>query len=221
MTKRLPMTAGRLVALLIGVPIALFIIGMTGLNGVAYAGQGSYPVRLALPVQGHTVSVSVDSGSLSASQAGDRLRLTGTAQYSLVRSTVTWHTTPSGDTVSSRCHFFVGVCSFSYRVVLPAGMQVFLSNGSGDVIATGLTSADVTASSNSGNITLTFTKIPDRVRVSDQFGDVTLVLPPGGTAYRVSARSTFGGTSIGVPTDPSSRHVITVADASGDISISN
>jgi hypothetical protein len=134
MTKRLPMTAGRLVALLIGVPIALFIIGMTGLNGVAHAGQGSYPVRLALPVQGHTASVSVDSGSLSASQAGDLLRLTGTAQYSLVRSTVTWHTTPSGDTVSSRCHFFVGVCSFSYRVVLPAGVRVFLSNGSGDVI---------------------------------------------------------------------------------------
>jgi len=40
--------------------------------------------------------------------AGSTLRLTGKARYSLVRSTVTWHATPSGVIVSPRCHFFVG-----------------------------------------------------------------------------------------------------------------
>lgn len=222
MTKRLEITSGRLIALLIGVPLALVIIGWTALTEVAYAGQGSYPVRLDLPVRGRTVRVSVDSGNLSVGQsAGGRLRLTGTARYSLVRSTVTWHATSAGVTVFSRCHFMAGECSFNYRVALPAGSQAFLSDGSGDVTVAGLTSTDVTVSDDSGDVTISFTKIPDRVRVTDQFGDVTLVLPPGRTTYRVSAQTSFGSKSIGVPTSSSSAHVITVIDQSGDISISN
>jgi hypothetical protein len=222
MNRRVPMTAGRRVALIIGVPLALLIIGWHVLSAAAYAGQATYPVRLDLPVHGGAVRVSIDSGDLRGGPgASDRLRLTGTAHYSLVRSTVTWHATPSGVTVVSRCHFVTGECSFRYQVGLPAGSQAFLSDRSGDITVTGVTAADVTASDGSGNVTLTFARIPGRVRVSDQFGDVTLLLPSGRTTYRVSTHALFGETSIGVPTSASSPHVITVTDPSGGISIRN
>ena len=56
MINRVPLTRGRVVALAIGVPLALIIIGWIALTEVAFAGQGSYPVRLSLPASGGTVS---------------------------------------------------------------------------------------------------------------------------------------------------------------------
>ena len=48
MSTPMPMTAGRRLALLLGVPLALALIGWAGLTEVALAGLGSYPVRLAV-----------------------------------------------------------------------------------------------------------------------------------------------------------------------------
>ena len=116
MSTRLPMTKGRRLALLLGVPFALALIAWTGLTEVAYAGLGSYPVRLAVPVHGRTVSLSAGAADVQVTQAaGSKLRLTGKARYSLIRSTVTLHSTSSGVTVSPQCHFITGVCSFSFR----------------------------------------------------------------------------------------------------------
>lgn len=153
MTTPLPMTAGRIVALIIGVPLALAIIGWTGLTWVAYAGQSSYPVRLDIPVHGGTVSVSAGPANMSVSQeAGGRLRLSGTARYSLVRSTVTWHRSSSGLAVFSHCHFLVsGVCSFDYRLTLPAGLPAVISDGSGDLTLQTL-AGHIKATAGSGNI---------------------------------------------------------------------
>lgn len=260
MSGRLPMTRGRVLALIAGVPVALFIIGWGGVTAVAYAAQASYPVRLDLPVPGHTAKVSIDSGNLTVGPAaGNRLRVTGTAHYSLVRSTVTWHATTSGVTVSSRCQFVAGVCDFNYQVGVPAGVRAVLANssgdirlhglpgrvtatdGSGDILGTGvsgprlvlqdgsgdiniggLTSVDVTASDGSGDVTLTFSRVPGRVSVSAGSGNVHLVLPRG-VAYRVNANTDSGSSVVHVPTttSPASQHVITVTDGSGDITITN
>ena len=222
MTRPVPMTAGRVVVLLVGVPFALVAIGWMGLTEVAYAGHGSYQVRLNASVPGRTVTIRADAGNLTVSQAtGGRYRLIGTARYSLVRSTVTWHPTPSGVIVLSRCRFVLRQCSFSYQIAQPAGSRTVLSAASGDITFRALTSTDVAASDDQGDITLTFTTVPDRVSVSDQLGNVTLVLPPGATTYRVQTQTLLGDRSIGVPTSPSSTHVITVTDSSGDISIRN
>jgi tRNA A37 threonylcarbamoyladenosine synthetase subunit TsaC/SUA5/YrdC len=77
----------------------------------------------------------------------------------------------------------------------------------------------VTVTSQSGNTVLTFASVPARVQVSADSGNVTLVLPRGSTAYRVAARSSDGSTAVRVPTNPSSPHVITVTDQSGNITI--
>src|SRR6516225_10544160 len=231
MTAPLPMTAGRRVALLLGVPVALAVIGWTGLTAVAYAGQASYPVRLSVPVHGSTVSFSADDADVRVTQApGSQLLLTGTAHYSIIRSTVTWHNTQSGVIVTPRCHFVAGNCSFDFHAVVPGGKRALISTGSGNVTLAGLSGpvsagtgsgdvsgnavsganaafktgsgnisvaglagAQVTASSGSGDITLTFTGVPDRVHVDSGSGNVTLVLPPGTTPYHVSATADSGG----------------------------
>jgi len=152
MSTRLPMTRGRLLTLLLGVPVAFALIAWTGLTEVAYAGLGSYPVRLAVPVHGSTVSFSAGSADVQVTQAaGSTLRLTGKARYSLFRSNVTWQTTPSGVIVSPRCHFFVGICAFSFRAVLPAGKRAVLSDGSGNLTLRGLT-GPVSGVSGSGDV---------------------------------------------------------------------
>jgi hypothetical protein len=295
MTTPLPMTAGRRAALILGVPLALAVIAWTALTAVAFAGQGSYPVRLVVPVHGGTVHLSAGAADVRVTQApGKQLRLTGTARYSLVRSKVTWHPTASGVTVSTHCRFVTGVCEFNFRAVLPAGKRAVLSDGSGnltlrgltgpinagdgsgninvsalsgtvslqdgsgnvnvsalsgtvnvqdgsgDVSGTGLsgpravlgdssgnitvsgvTTTDVTASNGSGNVVIIFAAVPDRVRISDQSGNITLVLPPGKTRYRLNTSTASGNRSVSLPTSALSPHVITVTNQSGDISITN
>ena len=278
MTGRLPMTRGRVLALVIGLPLALVLIGWTALTAVAFAGQGSYPVHLGLPVTGGTAGVSVDSGNLTVGPgAAGRLRLAGTAHYSLVRSSVTWQRTRSGVTVESRCPLPTGVCSVDFTVAIPvsarallsdgsgdmtlrgltghvsagagsgnvsayglsgtvglgdgsgdivgsalSGPRVTFSNGSGNISVTGLTSTHVVASDGSGDVTLTFTKVPSYVHVSDDSGNVTLILPPGKTTlYRVRASTSSGTPVVSVPISSVSRHVITVTDGSGNITIPN
>jgi len=152
MSTPLPLTRGRLLALILGVPLILAFIAWTGLTEVAYAGLGSYPVRLAVQVHGSTVNLSVGAADVQVTQAaGSTLRLTGKARYSLFRSNVTWHRTPSGVIVSPQCHFFVGICSFSFHAVLPAGKRTVLSDGSGNLALRGLT-GPVTVGSGSGNV---------------------------------------------------------------------
>src|SRR5215472_10150819 len=152
MSTPMPMTRGRLLALLLGVPVALGLIGWAGLTEVSYAGLGSYPVRLSVPVRGNTVNLSAGSADVQVTQAAtSRLRLTGKAEYSLIRSNVTWHTTPSGVIVSPQCHFFVGICSFSLHAVLPAGKRAVLSAGSGNLALRGLT-GPVGVGSGAGNV---------------------------------------------------------------------
>src|ERR1019366_8803490 len=94
-----------------------------------------------------------------------------------------------------------------------------LQDSFGTISVTGLAAADVVASNNSGDISLTFSKVPQQVNVTDSFGNVTLVLPPGATAYRVQTRDSFGTTTVSVPQSPTARNVITVSNNSGDITI--
>ncbi len=91
----------------------------------------------------------------------------------------------------------------------------------GNVSVTGLAAADVTASNNSGDVVLSFSRVPDHVQVTDAFGNVTLELPPGPATYRVQAQTTFGTRTVSVPQSPSAAHVITVTNNSGDITIGN
>jgi len=171
MSTPLPMTRGRLLALLLGVPIAFALIAWTGLTEVAYAGLGSYPVHLSVPVRGSTVSLSAGDADVQVTQAaGNQLRLNGKAQYSLIRSSLTWRSTPSGVIVSPRCHFFVGICSFSFHAVLPVGKRAAVSAGSGNLTLRGLTGS-VSGVSGSGDMQANV--LAGRVSLQNGSGNIT------------------------------------------------
>ncbi|HXZ75051.1 MAG TPA: DUF4097 family beta strand repeat-containing protein [Streptosporangiaceae bacterium] len=276
MTGSLPMTPGRWVALVIGTPLALLVIGWTALTAAAFAGLGSSQVSLSVPIHGRTAAVSVDEGDVSAGPGpAGQLRVHGTLHYSLVRPQLSWQRSPSTISLHGHCRVPTGVCSFDYAVTVPAGARSEFSSSSGNVTASGLAgtvtlstdsgdikatrisgratisdhSGDITVTSlsaaralimndsgnitgtgvssrqlnaqdQSGDITVVFTRVPDLVRISDSSGNIKLVLPPGPTAYRVSASTSSGQTSIGVPQSPTSPHVISATDRSGDITIS-
>lgn len=222
MNKRVPLTPGRLLVLIAGTPLVLLLIGGLAITEVAHVGQGRYHVRLTIPVRGHSVDISLDTGDLRVRQATTgNLQISGTALYSLAHSTVTPRTSRSGVTVASACHFVSLLCSFDYHVGVPAGTAETFSDGSGTILVTGLTNPIVTASDRAGSITLVFTKVPDRVVVTDAFGYVKIVLPAGLMVYNVTTRAQFGKATIGVPTSSLSKHYINVTNASGNISITN
>ena len=275
MTGPLPMTPGRWVALVIGAPLALLVIGWTALTAVAFAGLGSSRVNLAVPVHGRTVAVSVNEGDITAGPGpAGQLRVNGTLHYSIVRPKLRWQRSRSTVALHARCQVPTGVCSFDYAVTVPTGARsefssasgnvtasglagtVTLSTASGDIHATrlsgratisdhsgditvtslsgtrvlirndsgnitgrGVSSQQLTAQDHSGDITVVFTKVPDLVRITNSSGNIRLVFPPGPTAYRVSASTSSGQTSVNVPQSPTSPHVVSVTDQSGDITI--
>ena len=96
---------------------------------------------------------------------------------------------------------------------------VRLSDDSGDISVTSLAGTDVTGTEGSGDITLTFTKVPLGVDVTAVSGDITLILPRGPTAYQVRASSASGGVSDTLVRGLFSPHVIVASSGSGDVSI--
>src|SRR5215472_8554796 len=100
-----------------------------------------------------------------------------------------------------------------------AGTQLMAADGSGNIALTGLASQIVTITNGSGDVTLIFREVPGTVRVNDQSGNVKLVMPPGSTAYHVTASTGSGQQTVRVPQDTASPHVSTVTDGSGNISI--
>jgi hypothetical protein len=275
MTGSLPMTPGRWVALVIGVPLALLVIGWTALTAVAFTGLGSSRVNLAVPVHGRTAAVSVDEGDITAGPgpAGE-VRVHGTLHYSIARPKLHWQRSRSTIALHARCQLPTGICSFAYAVTVPpvarsrvstgsgnltasglagtitlgadsgdvkatrisgnvtisdhsggitvtslAGARALITNDSGDITGQAVSSQILTAQNQSGNIRVVFTKVPQRVQISDSSGDITLVLPPGPTTYRVSASTSSGSTSINVPQSLTSPHVISATDRSGNITI--
>jgi hypothetical protein len=212
MTPPLPMTRARRIALALGAPLALIIIAWTALTEVAYAGIGSYPVRLIVPVYGSTAGLSLGAADTQVTQAaGSQLRLTGTAHYSLVRSTVTWHSTASGVIVTPECHFVTGVCSFDLRAVVPAGKRVNLSAGSGNIVLSGLT-GPVTAGSGSGNITGSALSGP-QVTLAAGAGNIAI---DGLTSLHVVASAGSGDISLTFSRVPSR---VRVSASSGNVSL--
>jgi hypothetical protein len=155
-------------------------------------------------LRGTTVALSDSSGDLTASDLAGNIRLdnnSGLIAASGLAGNIRLDNSSGDITVSG----------------LTGDLQ--FQDSSGGVVVNGLAGTDVVGSDSSGDITLTFTKVPDKVQIRDSSGGVRLVLPPGGTAYDINASAFSGSTSITVPRNPSSTHRITVVDQSGDITV--
>ena len=210
MTSPLPMTPGRWAALVIGTPLALLVIGWTALTAVAFAGLGSSRVNLAVPVHGRTVAVSVDEGDVSVGPGpAGRLRVHGTLRYSLVRPQLRWQRSPSTIALHSHCRVPTGLCSFAYAVTVPAGGRSGVSDGSGNVTASGL-AGTVALSTDSGDIHAT--RISGSARIADHSGDITVSSLSAGRALIMNDSGNITGRGV-------SSQVLTARDQSGDITL--
>jgi hypothetical protein len=204
------MTPGRWVALVIGAPLALLVIGWTALTAVAFTGLGSSRVNLAVPVHGRTAAVSVDEGDVSVGPGpAGRLRVHGTLRYSLVRPQLRWQSSPSTIALHSHCRVPTGLCSFNYTVTIPGAGRSEISNGSGNLTASGL-AGTVTLSTGSGDITAT--RISGDATISDHSGDITMTSLSSGRALIRNDSGNITGNDV-------SAQVLTAQDGSGDITV--
>ena len=123
---------------------------------------------------------------------------------------------------------------------LASSSTMRLDTGGGDLTANGLTgdfqltteggntdaetlaSQVVTVQSGGGNVTLAFTRVPENLQITAQGGNVTVILPTGGTTYDISTPGTAGG-NVSIPTslvNLGSADKITIDSGGGDISVS-
>jgi Putative adhesin len=149
---RLPMTPGRWISLLIGVPIALALIGWTGFSIVTAIGQARYPVTGAIPLDNGQLVATMGGSDVTLHQdqaRGSTARLAGTVQYSLVHPVFT----VIGTAVNLDCRIPSGNCGLNATLDVPADTPVDLSTGGGNVQASGI-QRDVTLNTAGGDVTL-------------------------------------------------------------------
>jgi hypothetical protein len=161
---RPPLTAARIAALAVGVPICLAMVVTAGYSLVQGIGKGTVPVSYSFPVGAREVRVTVDGGNLVLRQASvSRGSIVGTGSYSLIRPRITEGYARGAASFGYDCRAPGGNCALNAAVTVPAGRAISLFTGGGDVTAHGTTGpvrlatggGNVTASQTAGNLTLT------------------------------------------------------------------
>jgi hypothetical protein len=150
------MTPGRWVALAVGVPVALALIGWTGFSLVTTVARGSYPFSYAIPVQDGQVAVNINAGDVTLREApgSSTARLTGTVQYGLIRPAIGESITPTGASIDMSCNGINTDCGMSGTLDIPAATAVTLWSNGGNVTASGFSSG-ITLSAGGGNVNVT------------------------------------------------------------------
>ena len=146
------LTTGRLLALVIGVPLCLAMIGWGTLTVVALVSLDSFQIHRTFPASGGQLSVKLDGGDLTLVPTdGDQVNLTGAVRYGLVRPTVSVDTAGTGVQISVSCPWFADInCSADLTVAVPDGVAVTASTDTGDITASDLD--NLSLQSNTGDV---------------------------------------------------------------------
>lgn len=170
----------------------------------APVGECSASYAVTVPPRGRS-EISIADGDLTANGLAGTVTLASDAgDISAGRI--------SGDATISDHSGDIAVTSLS-------AARAVIINDSGNITGRAVSSQYLTVQDSSGDITVVFTRVPAQVRVSDDSGNITLVLPPGPTSYLVAASTQSGVSTVTVPRNPASTHVISVTDQSGDITV--
>lgn len=219
----------------------LFLINRLEFRGHPWNGKHHRlsPDRWHLPVG--------SGGDHPASQCGRRhLNLTaqdGAQAISVTEqvqgATTTKAATGTNAVLTSRCPegiHFGNTCRVDYQVTVPARVTVDIEGAAGDITLTGpLTNATVNtsaaritgtglgagtiqATTNAGQVDLSFAAAPASVQVKTDAGKVTLTVP-GTDKYNVTVNTTIGSQDVSVDKDPSSAHRIEVTATIGAVTV--
>jgi hypothetical protein len=168
----------------------------------AHVGWCSVSYSISVPVD---VTVTVESGS------GDVTVQGVTADTAITSS--------SGDVRADSVGALVARATSGDLTVAGATGRVELTTRSGDISASGLSGGTATVESSSGDVDLQFSTDPMSVEARSSSGDVSLIVPADGAAYRVAIQTSSGHESVAVKQDPSSEHRLSATTSSGDIRI--
>ncbi|MFF4778572.1 DUF4097 domain-containing protein [Microtetraspora fusca] len=97
------------------------------------------------------------------------------------------------------------------------GGSITAKVGSGDLEGTGLTGAELKLEAGSGDATLQYATVPDKIDLSAGSGDAKITLPGG--PYSVDVRTKTGDRTVSVKTDPNSPHKVVIRTGSGDVTL--
>lgn len=220
------------------VTIAAFLWGT--LNVVNVLSHGERHITRTFPgADISRVDLSVDRGSVRVI-ATDRDDLSVRAYMSEGLGGTDHVERVRGDRllIDAECTFPLAYwCTASYTLRVPRDVKLVLWTGSGDITVSG-SSADLDlvsthgsidgsrlrseyarASSEHGSVNLTFAAAPMQVSASAEHGDVTVVVPRTGEAYRVDLSSEHGSTDANVRTDPTVRRTVDLSSEHGDVTV--
>lgn len=96
-----------------------------------------------------------------------------------------------------------------------------MTSGGGNVTGEGLTDPDVTARTDGGDITLTFTTVPRSLQADTGGGNITVILPHNAAGYALTPTTGGGNVTIspGFDSNSDSPDVVTLNTDGGDITV--
>ena len=168
----LRMTSGRWIALAVGVPVALALIGWTGFSLVTTVARGSYPFSYTVPVDDGQVAVNISAGNVTLREAPGTAtaRLTGIVQYGLVRPGISESTTPTGANIGMNCDGIDTDCGMSATLDVPARTAVTAWSNGGNISAADFSSG-MTMWAGGGNVIAT--SLAGNLQIDTGGGDLT------------------------------------------------
>ena len=229
---------GRALWVVLGTLLAIGGVWWGTINVVSQLAHEEHDAQHSYPAAGITeLSVANDNGLV---------QVVGTATDTIVvRSHITEGLTSPTDRqrivdgrlqLDANCSAFtMNWCNVAYRIEVPADIalsiradsgnvrvsdvtgDVTLHTDSGDISASGLRSATVKASADSGDVHLSFAAAPQAVDASADSGDVEVTVPDDATGYRVDAGANSGSVDNRLHVDSASARTIKAHADSGDV----
>jgi hypothetical protein len=217
-------TPGRILAVIIGVPLLLGAVGQGVLTVTGLLARSSEHHQASYAWHGGTLKLDNDDGNvtLRRSSSTATVSVAYTAHFGLKKPTVSGQLTAAGLQLEAKCPsgIFDNYCSVDYTVLVPTGVPLQLTTGDGTVSfdgidapitvhsgdgkvhGTDLRAADVNTSSGDGSVSLQWATAPEHVKVSAGDGSVNLSVPSGSGPYAITKHVGDGHSGIEVAEDP-------------------
>lgn len=131
---------------------AAFVIGQGGLNLVAKYGSTTETTSSVMTPTGVQVRIGSDNGNVAVHPSSDAfIHITTRAEYGLRRPRLDQRADGSGIDLDGDCQWLDSQCRVDYDIAVPAGIDITVETGSGDVDIVDV-AASARLSTGSGNI---------------------------------------------------------------------
>jgi hypothetical protein len=199
-------TPGRVLALVVGLPIMLAAAGWTAFTVVGLLARTSEHHQASYAWSGGSISLNLGDGDVQIRAVDARVvDVAYTEHYELKRPVVRASSSAAGISLTGKCASGAlgGNCSINYVITVPQQAPLHVRHGDGSLTLAGvsapvdvragdgsitgsqLTSKEVALSSGDGHIDLQWSTAPLRVTSSSGDGDVTITVPHGSGPYAI------------------------------------